>query len=344
MPLQACSGVVGTVPADMAKTRRMRIWGAGLAAGCILLAGCGRDRDNELLGTLERDRIELVAEVSEPIVVIDVREGDRVSTGQVVLRQDRRAVDARLAAARATETQARHRLDELAAGPRREEILEAGAALDAARAQLLAAEQEFARVGALVAKQLLAAAELDRQRAARDAGAAGVRSAEARLRLLVQGTRAEQIEQARAALAAATARASELEVTADRLDVRAPVPGLLDSLPYERGERPPAGATVAVLLAEGAPWARIYIPEPQRAGVRIGTPATVRVDGVDREFRGRVRYVSSDAAFTPWYSLTQRERRRLAFLAEVELTDPEAVSLPVGVPAQVRLTVAAGGS
>ena len=174
MLLQACSGIVGTVPADMAKTRRMLIRGAGLAAGCILLAGCGRDRDDELLGTLERDRIELVAEVSEPIVVIDVREGDRVSTGQVVLRQDRRAVDARLAAARATETQARHRLDELAAGPRREEILEAGAALDAARAQALAAEQEFARVGALVAKQLLAAAELDRQRAVRDAGAAPI--------------------------------------------------------------------------------------------------------------------------------------------------------------------------
>ena len=70
----------------------------------------------------------------------------------------------------------------------------------------------------------------------------------------------------------------------------------------------------------------------------------MRVDGIDREFRGRVRYVSSDAAFTPYYSLTQRERRRLAFLAEVELTGPEAVSLPVGVPAQVRLAVTSGGS
>lgn len=322
----------------------MRTWSAGLAGACILLAGCGRDRADDLPGTLERDRVELVAEVSEPIVAIDAREGGRLSAGQRVLRQDRRTVDARLAAARGEEMQARQRLDELVAGPRREEILEAGAALEAARAQALAAEQEFTRVGALVAKQLLPAADLDRQRAARDAGAAGVRSAEARLQLLVRGTRAEQIGQARAALVAATARASELEVTVGRLDVRAPVPGLLDSLPYELGERPPAGATVAVLLADGLPWVRIYIPEPLRAGVRIGTPATVRVDGIDREFRGRVRYLSSEAAFTPYYSLTQRERRRLAFLAEVELTDPEATSLPVGIPAQVRITGMPGGS
>lgn len=322
----------------------MRTWCAGLAGTCILLAGCGRDRADDLLGTLERDRVELVAEVSEPIVAIDAREGDRLSAGQRVLRQDRRVVAARLAAARGEEARARQQLEELVAGPRREEILEAGAALDAARAQALAAEQEFARVDALVAKRLVPAAELDRQRAVRDASAAGVRSAQARLQLLVRGTRAEQIEQARAALVAATARATELGVTVGRLDVRAPLPGLLDSLPYERGERPPAGATVAVLLADGPPWARIYIPEPLRAGVRIGTPATVRVDGIDREFRGRVRYLSSEAAFTPYYALTQRERRRLAFLAEVELTDPEAASLPVGVPAQVRLTVPAGGS
>jgi HlyD family secretion protein len=253
------------------------------------------------------------------------------------------AVEARLAAARAAESQARQRLEELIAGPRREEILEAGAALDAARARALADEQEFARVSALVAKQLVPAADLDRQRALRDAAAAGFRGAEAQLKLLTRGTRAEQIEQARSAHAAAAARTSEIEVTAMRLDVRTPVPGWLDYLPYERGERPAVGATVAVLLADGAPYARVYVPETRLAAVRVGTVALVRIDGVDRAFRGRVRYLSSEAAFTPYYALTQRERARLSFLAEVELTDADARSLPVGVPAQLRFTGAAAG-
>ena len=41
----------------------------------ILLAGCAPDTDRVLLGTLERDRIELVAESNEPIIGILVREG-----------------------------------------------------------------------------------------------------------------------------------------------------------------------------------------------------------------------------------------------------------------------------
>ena len=316
---------------------RCRIAIAVVVAGAVLLGGCDRDADDTLLGTLERDRVELVAEVSEPIVSIDAREGERLAAGQRVLQQDRSAVDARLAAARAAEAQAQQRLDELITGPRREEILAASAERDAARARSLAEEQEFARVSAVVARQLLPAADLDRQRARRDAAQADLRRIEAGLGLLVRGTRAEQIDQARSAQAAAAARLHELEITASRLEVRAPVPGRLDSLPYERGERPPAGATVAVLLADGAPWARIHVPEPRRAAVRIGTPAEVHVDGIERAFRGRVRYLSNEAAFTPYYALTQRERARLSFLAEVEITDREAASLPVGMPAQVRL-------
>jgi HlyD family secretion protein len=50
-----------------------------------------------------------------------------------------------------------------------------------------------------------------------------------------------------------------------------------------------------------------------------------------------VRYVAADAAFTPYFALTQRDRSRLAFLAEVEVTGPEAGSLPAGVPVEVTL-------
>ena len=50
-----------------------------------------------------------------------------------------------------------------------------------------------------------------------------------------------------------------------------------------------------------------------RARVKIGTGATIRVDGVEREFRGQVRFVSSEAEFTPYYSLTAADRSKLSF-------------------------------
>lgn len=50
----------------------------------------------------------------------------------------------------------------------------------------------------------------------------------------------------------------------------------------------------------------------------------------------RGRGASSEAAFTPHFALTERDRSRLAYLAEIELEEDEALGLPTGVPVEVR--------
>ena len=89
------------------------------------------------------------------------------------------------------------------------------------------------------------------------------------------------------------------------------------------------------MLADGPPYARVHVPEPIRARVHPGLGARVMVDGVKGGFSGRVRTVSHDAAFTPFYALTDKDRGRLAYLAEVDLLDSAARQLPTGVPVQV---------
>jgi HlyD family secretion protein len=56
-----------------------------------------------------------------------------------------------------------------------------------------------------------------------------------------------------------------------------------------------------------------------------------------------VRYISSEAAFTPYYSLNERDRGRLSFLAEIVLTEPDAAKLPTGMPVEARLTGSRAG-
>lgn len=308
----------------------------------ILLAGCAPDTDRVLLGTLERDRIELVAESNEPIIEIMVREGDRMTKGQALARLDPSATDARLAQARAAVAQAEGLLAERVTGPRREEILAARARLAGAQARLEAADKEYQRIAELVDRKLLPQNDLDRQRAARDGALAERDAAREDLLALERGTRSEVLDQAQAALAAATAQLAELEISRGRLDLTAPRDGIVDALPYKLGDRPPRGAPVVVMLADGAPHARVFVPEPVRAGVQPGTEATVRIDGTGRDWKGRVRYVSTDAAFTPYYALNERDRSRLSFLAEVELVEPEAATLPAGMPVEVEIP--AGGA
>lgn len=312
-------------------------------ACAALVTGCAPDGESLLLGTLERDRIELVAESQEPIVELTVREGDAVTAGQLLARLDPAALDARLGYARASVAQAESLLAERVSGPRREEVLAARARLAGAEARLEAADREFRRVDELVGRSLLPQNELDRQRALRDGALADRDATREALLALERGTRSEVVEQAQAALQAALAQVAELEVSRRRLDIAAPRDGIVDALPYRPGERPPRGAPVVVMLADGAPYARVFVPEPVRAGVAAGSEATVRVDGSDRAWRGRVRYVSTDAAFTPYYALNERDRSRLSFLAEVDLIEDDAAALPSGIPVEVTLQPGAPG-
>ena len=138
---------------------------------------------------------------------------------------------------------------------------------------------------------------------------------------------------------AARAKLRSLETTSARLEVRSPIAGTIDALPFHLGEKPPQGATVAILLSNTAPFARVHVPEPIRSRVKIGTPATLAVDGIERTFKGQVRFVASEAEFTPYYSLTAADRSRLSFLAEVVFEDAEARDLPSGVPVNVTLAL-----
>jgi HlyD family secretion protein len=304
----------------------------------LVAAGCARKDDAwEVHGTLERDRLELVAESHERIIEVAVREGDRVATDAVLVRQEAGTMQPRLDQAKASVDEAERRLAELQSGPRQREIDEARAAVAGAESTLQTETKEYERVRSLVERKLVSASSLDQARSRRDTARSARDQAQARLRLLLEGTRSEQVQQAQAAVARSKAALAELETTASRYVVRAPRDGVVEALPYKLGERPPAGAPVAVMLADGTPYARVYVPEPLRASYTAGARVQLRVDGVQQPLTGTVRYVSAEASFTPYNSLTQKDRTRLSYLAEITVDDPKAADLPSGIPVQVTL-------
>jgi HlyD family secretion protein len=305
------------------------------------LASCGDAKyEGEILGTLERDRLELIAEGNEPIVEIAVREGDAVETGKVLLRQELGVMQARLDQATAAKNVSERRLAELVKGPRAQEIAEARANLEAAESARETEANEYRRVLDLVERKLLSQSALDQARARRDTATGAAKQSTARLRLLLEGTRIEEVEQAEAAVKQAHAVLLELQTSAERYVVRAPRPGRIEALPFKLGERPNAGAPVVVMLAEGTPYARVYIPEPLRTRFNAGTRVQVTIDGREQPLEAAVRFVSAEAAFTPYYALTQEDRSRLSYLAEIDITDPGAADLPTGIPVQVALVEA----
>jgi len=261
------------------------------------LGACGDGSTLPLTGTLERDRMELVAEAQEPIVQIAVHEGDRVKAGDLILQLDTRDVASQVAQAQSARDQA-------------------AAKLPGVDASFTRAQKDFDRIQALVQAHTSTVAQLDQARDNLD------------------NARAAR-NMAAAALAQAQAALDQAKITLDRLSVRAPRDASVDSLPYHLGERPPARAVVAVLLDSSAAYVQVYIPEPLRARATVGTEATLKFDGLDKTYNGTLRYVSEDSSFTPYYSLTERDRSRLAYLAKVYLQSGDAAALPNGAPVSV---------
>lgn len=301
----------------------------------VALAGCA-DEPSQALGTLEYERISLPAPAAERIVSIQVREGERVAQGQSLLQLEKHRIEASTEAARADAERQQQALAELEAGPRDEAIAQARAQLVAAQAQARDARAYYQRLQPLGRQQLVAAADVDRARAAAANAEAQMRAARAAVDEFEHGTRVEQLSQGKAAARAASARAAAQEVDLGKLGVTAPRAGWIDSLPYEVGDQAPVGAPLAILLVGDAPYARVYVPEPIRTDVEVGSGARVFLDGREQPLAGKVRMVRSEPSFTPYYALIGKDAARLSYLAEIELTGEDAAGLPAGLPVRVE--------
>jgi len=323
-----------SIPQDFAVKLTKLFLIPGLA---LYLTACSDGSDDHLaLGTLERDRITLSATAAEVILELPIREGQLVSQGDLLVRLDDSLQQSVVARAEADVQQFQANLDKMRNGTRPEEIMAAQARVEAAEASLLEITRDMNRIQRLVNQQLAASAELETAQTRRDSRQAALNEAQDQLSLLNAGFREEDIRLAEAQLNAAKSQLRREQQNLENLTVHATRDGILDNLPWNVGERVYMGAPLAMILAEGAPFARVYIPEPYRAAISVGDNLTVRVDGIERPLQGTVRWITVEPAFTPYYALNREERARLMYLAEIQLPDT-ASELPSGLPAQVVL-------
>ena len=289
------------------------------------------------LGTLERDRLELPAEAHEPIIEVLAVEGEHVSQGQVLVRLDDSNGQRTRSSLRAQASAAHHRLDELIRGPRAEEILEARAQLASAEAQLESESREYQRV---------CANSCNSSSRAPRASIASARCATAQ--------RLRSRRPAPNSHCSSTARASSSSIrratpSHRRRQSCSRPRSACNALPSRRRglaswrRCPTSWANVHRLeirwwccYLTGQPTRASTCPRLCAAALQAGASATVHLDGAPESFAGRLRYISNEASFTPYYALTQKDRGRLSFLAYVDLHGERAATLPVGMPVEVR--------
>jgi HlyD family secretion protein len=118
--------------------------------------------------------------------------------------------------------------------------------------------------------------------------------------------------------------------------ITSPTDAMVSTLYYEEGEAIVPMQPILELIHTNELDVKIYVSEKTLPRVKQGQTATVRADGLDKEFPGRLSWVSPKAEFTPKNILTPETRTSLVYAVKVTVSNPERV-LKHGMPVEVAL-------
>ena len=320
-------------------------WTKGVAGLALLVAlsvaaawggrhlGGGAPKAVAVTGTIEATQVDVSVKITGRILVRLVKEGDRVTRGQVLVRLDDselaadvRRQDAGLRSAEAT-------LRDLQKGARPQEIEDARAAVSSAEATRTMTEREYQRSDQLYTKNLIAAQDVDRTRQAYEVAKAQERIARERLALLLAGSRPDQIDAARWQVTQAESALAQAQSRLREARVVSPIDGVVLRKNLEAGETANPGVPILTLVNPKDVWLRAYVPETEVGRLKIGDTAALRVDAFpNRVFTGRLIEIGSEAEFTPRNVQTKKERVTLVFRIKIQIDNPDGLLKP-GLPA-----------
>lgn len=313
------------------------------AAALLFLAGCkGEIGPHAGSGTLELRESRLGAQVGGIALSVRAEEGDTVRAGDTLVVLDTLSRSIQLESARAAALAARAQWDLVTRGSRTEDIGQAFAQREAARAQWTGAQDNFQRIQSLAGQGAATPAQLESARTQVAATAAQLKALEAAADRLVKGSRAEEIARARAQWDQAQAQVRSAQDQLARSVVRAPEGAkghwIVTERLVEPGEMVQVGGQVLTLADPDRAELRIYLGEKAVGEVRIGAKATVHLDSdPSTALPASVASISRTAEFTPKNVQTAGERAKLVYAVVLRVPNPG--NLKSGMPATASIEV-----
>lgn len=339
---------------------------AAVAVAVFLFLGASKRAPDGLIqtnGRIEGDPVSIASKVPGRIDRIEVREGDVVRAGQVLVRLDDTQLRARVEQARAAVATLEAQLASADAGldllGREVPLRARAAAADAGRAQALVAKaeatsrqaQKDADRAASLASQGFASRQLgERAQLVSDAASSELMAAREGLlqsrrqldiaRLGGDQIRARKAERAalQAQLRQAKASLVEAESLLADLTLTAPSAGVVAARVREPGEVVAAGGSLLELVDLDQLYLKAFVAEAEIGKLRRGLSAQIYTDAFpDRPFKATVRYISPRAEFTPKEVQTPDERVKLVYAVKLYVDANPGGRLTPGLPADAMI-------
>lgn len=290
-------------------------------------------RGQTFVGTVMPARASTVSSAVEGLVEeLLVREGDEVKPQQPLARLRSQQLEFQWEAAKAELKSRQQQLAELESGLLPEEIQEARAQMEAARALKDFAASRLKRTRALFARKAATEDELQDRTSAAQAAEHNYLAKKAAWELAVAGPRKEKIEQARAQARAQQEEVRRLKDEIDLHTIRAPFGGYVTQEQTEVGQWLAKGEPVVELIEVDQVDVVVSVLEKYIPHVQLGAEVRAEIEALpQRMFTGRVAVI-----------VPQADVRSRSFPVKVRLENRRqgaGVTLKPGMLARVTLPV-----
>lgn len=219
-------------------------------------------------------------ELSGMLARIDADEGATVERGEPLavldteqLKTQRRGLVAQARAARAL-------LDELVAGPRREDVDAARATVRSLNAEVELLRLQTARAARLLARNAISQDEYDVTSHTHEARQAELATAGHQLDELLNGTRKEKIDAQRAVVEQAAAAVAAVDVDLRKSVLRAPYSGTVSERFVDEGTVVEAGMPIIELVENSKLEAWIGVPPQMASTLAIGSRHEIAIENI----------------------------------------------------------------
>ncbi len=271
----------------------------GAAGGALFWFETQRRPTPPLIGVVHETEIRVAPETSARLASFPVKPLQSVRKGDVVAVLSSPEIAASLEEAKANADSARANLANVEAGVRQEERDTAAQNVAIAGSNVTLAQQQFARVSALAAKNYASRQQYDEDAAALGEAQASLALAEAALDQSKVGPTKEELAVAQSQVALALATVADLEAQLAKTTLTSPVDGIARLLVAEPGEAISPGQPVVTLAVAGDRWFTFTIREDRLRGMTMGSKIALRTAAGDR-FEAKVTELRPLGEFAVW--------------------------------------------
>lgn len=306
----------------------------------VFISACGNGKDTNSInssGTIESVNVTISSKTSGTIIKINFKEGDRVKKGDLLVEISHDLLDIQLRQSEAGVELANAQLKLLRSGARREDIKQSEELVKQAKINMELAKQDKQRAEELFRQDATTKKLYDDAIGRYDLTVTQYNSAKENLAKIKTIIRPEEIEQAQANLKKAVSMVDLLKQNIEDCKVYAPSDGFVSKKFIEEGENAVMGGSLLRLSNLETVNLVIYIPETELAKVKLGQEAEIKIDAFkDKEYKGKIIFISPEAEFTPKNIQTPEERTKLVFAVKIEIPNPQ-FELKPGLPADAKI-------